>query len=186
MNKWWQNCISGWTIPSYNVCILYWILKVSNYFFQTVNLRSPRLIYFIIMWFLLFQDPTAAVRVRHSLLVLLVHEGSRSNIRTDFMHILAQLISSKAALFFISGENSGWVSISVLLIISFAFELYYGCSVRHSFIHHSWWRDRAFRDSADWSTLKHGFRSVQILRRACILMQLWLCCCTGSAHSLAS
>ncbi len=127
-----------------------------------------------------------AVRVRHSLLVLLVHEGSRSNIRTDFMHILAQLISSKAALFFISGENSGWVSISVLLIISFAFDLYYGCSVRHSFIHHSWWRDRAFRDSADWSTLKHGFRSVQILRRACILMQLWCCCCTGSAHSLAS
>lgn len=81
--------------------------------------------------------------------VHLVHEGSRSNIRTDFMHILAQLISSKAVLFFISGENSGWVSISLLLIISFAFDLYYGCSVRHSFIHHSWWRDGAFRHCAD-------------------------------------
>lgn len=127
-------------------------------FFQTVHIRSPRCISSKIMRFLLFQEPTnwlsLQLLVRHSLLELLVHEGSRSNIRTDFMHILGQLISSKAALFFISGENSGWVSISLLLIISFAFDLYYGCSVRHSFIHHSWWKDGAFRDCADWSTLK--------------------------------
>lgn len=76
-------------------------------------------------------------------------KGSRSDIRTYFMHILGQLISSEAALFFISAENSGWVSISLLLIISFAFDLYYGCSVRHSFIHQCWWRDGAFRDRAD-------------------------------------
>lgn len=81
-------------------------------------------------------------------------KGSRSDIRTYFMHILGQLIWSEAALVFISAENSGWVSISLLLIISFAFDLYYGCSVRHSFIHHCWWRDGAFRDGADWNALK--------------------------------
>ena len=52
--------------------------------------------------------------------------------RTYFMHILFQLIWSKASVFFISDENSGWVPISLLLIISLSFDLHYGCSVRRS------------------------------------------------------
>lgn len=59
------------------------------------------------------------------------------------MHILLQLISSKAAVFFISDENSGWVPISLLLIISLSFDLDYDCSVRHShlFIASGWEMD---------------------------------------------
>lgn len=53
---------------------------------------------------------------------------------TYFMHILLQLISSKAAVFFISDENSGWLPISLLLIISFSFDLWLLCQT-HSFIH---------------------------------------------------
>lgn len=63
-------------------------------------------------------------------------------------------MASKAVLFFISGENSGWVPISLLLIISFAFDLYYGCSVRLSFIPHVCSRVGPFGDCADWSILK--------------------------------
>lgn len=75
--------------------------------------------------------------------------------RTYFMHILLQLISSKAAVFFISDENSGWLPISLLLIISFSFDLDYDCSVRytHLFISFAWW-DGLFGDCTDWCTLK--------------------------------
>lgn len=74
---------------------------------------------------------------------------------TYFMHILLQLISSKAAVFFISDENSGWLPISLLLIISFSFDLHYDCSVRHAhlFISFAWW-DGPFGDCTDWCTLK--------------------------------
>lgn len=48
------------------------------------------------------------------------------------MNILIQLISSKAAVYFISDENLGWVPISILLIISLSFDLDYECSVRRS------------------------------------------------------
>lgn len=71
------------------------------------------------------------------------------------MHILLQLISSKAAVFFISDENSGWLPISLLLIISFSFDLHYDCSVRHThlFISFAWW-DGLFGYCTDWCTLK--------------------------------
>lgn len=72
-----------------------------------------------------------------------------------FMHILLQLISSKAAVFFISDENSGWLPISLLLIISFFFDLDCDCSVRHThlFISFAWW-DGLFGCCTDWCTLK--------------------------------
>ena len=79
---------------------------------------------------------------------------------TYFMHILLQLTSSKAAVFFISDENSGWLPISLLLIISFSFDRDYECSVRrtHLFISFAWW------DGLFWSLhrllhIKNGFRS---------------------------
>lgn len=80
--------------------------------------------------------------------------------RTIFMHILLQLIASKAAVFFISDEYSRWLLISLLLIISFSFDLDYDCSVRdtHLFIVFAWW-DGLFGDCTDWCTLKNGFRS---------------------------
>lgn len=52
--------------------------------------------------------------------------------QTYLMHILLQLIPSKAAVFFISDENLGWLPISLLVIISIFFDLDYDCSVRHT------------------------------------------------------
>lgn len=76
------------------------------------------------------------------------------------MHILLQLISSKAAVFFISDENSGWLPISLLLIISFSFDLDYDSSVRdtHLFISFAWW-DGLFWRLHRLMHIKNGFRS---------------------------
>lgn len=61
--------------------------------------------------------------------------------RTYLTHILLQLIPSKAAVFFISDENLGWLPISLLLIISFSFDPDYDYSVRctHLFISFACW-----------------------------------------------
>lgn len=69
------------------------------------------------------------------------------------MHTLLQLIPSKAAVFFISDENLGWLPITLLLIISFSFDLDYDCSVRHThlFISFAWW-DGLFGDCTDCCT----------------------------------
>lgn len=76
------------------------------------------------------------------------------------MHIFLQLISSKSAVFFISDENLGWLPISLLLIISFSFDLDYDCSVRHThlFISFAWW-DGLFGNSHRLMHIKNGFRS---------------------------
>ena len=51
-------------------------------------------------------------------------------------YTLLQLASSNAGVFFISDENSGWLPISLPVIIFFSFDLHYDCSVRctHLFI----------------------------------------------------
>lgn len=61
----------------------------------------------------------------------------------------------KSFTFFVSDENSGWLPISLLLIISFSFDLNYDCSVRHThlFIFLAG-RDELFGDCTDWRTLK--------------------------------
>lgn len=66
--------------------------------------------------------------------------------RTYFMHTLLQLIPSKAAVFFISDENLGWLPITLLLIISFSFDLHYDCSVRRTHLFISFAR----RDGLFW------------------------------------
>lgn len=76
------------------------------------------------------------------------------------MHILLQLISRKTPVFFISDENSGWLPISLLLIIFFSFDLDYDCSVRrtHLFISFAWW-DGLFGRLHRLMHIKNGFRS---------------------------
>lgn len=62
------------------------------------------------------------------------------------MQTLRQLIAGKAAAVFISDENSGWLPITVLLIISLSFDLCYDCSVRrtHLFICFAWCKTGTF------------------------------------------
>lgn len=96
--------------------------------------------------------------------------------RTYFIHILPQLISSKAAVFFISDENSGWLPISLLLIISFSFDPDYDCSVRHThlFISFAWW-DGLFGDCTDWWTLKMASEESWSLVKAHTWLLHFLC-----------
>lgn len=75
--------------------------------------------------------------------------------RTYFMHTLLQLIPSKAAVFFISDENLGWLPITLLLIISFSFDLHYDCSVRRTHLFISFARrEEFFGDCTDCCTWK--------------------------------
>lgn len=70
-------------------------------------------------------------------------------------HSLPINIQKCFTFFFVSDENSGWLPISLLLIISFSFDLNYDCSVRHThlFIFLAW-QDELFGDCTDWRTLK--------------------------------
>lgn len=93
-----------------------------------------------------------------------------------FMHILLQLISRKTPVFFISDENSGWLPISLLLIIFFSFDLDYDCSVRrtHLFISFAWW-DGLFGRLHRLMHIKNGFRGkLESCESAHMAVAFWL------------